>query len=256
MPEVLNTIRVLSRNGPVTIELARWEGRLVVAKRVVGASEMMASRLGREAQVAGRLRHVNIVPLLGVVDGALIYDYCPGINLAELIDETRLQPARIVEIMDGVLSALSFAHAQGVIHLDVKPSNILIRGREAFLTDFGFAKDLALANITSEHALMGTPGYMAPEQFRGIRNDPRSDVYGVAAVLHHMLTGQPPYGSDVLRFLLGDAEITLKEPDGPAAPFADLLRKALQRDPDERFQTVDELRAALNARAPRAGMTA
>lgn len=256
MRTVLSTIRVLSHNGPVRIELARWDGRLVVTKRVVGASAQLSSRLVREAEVAGRLKHDNIVPLLGVIDDALVYAYCPGINLAELIDESRLELGRILEIMDGVLAALSFAHAQGVIHLDVKPSNILIRGREALLTDFGFAKDLALANITSEHAMMGTPGYMAPEQFRGLRNDPRSDIYGAAAVLHHMLTGQPPYGADALRFLLGDESVRLAEPTGMAAPFAALLQRALKRDPEERFGSVDEFRESLQARAPHATIAA
>lgn len=248
MQEVLNTIRVLTHNGPVRIDLARWDGRLVVTKKVVGLSDETASRLAREAHVAGRLRHPNIVRLLAVHGDTLVYDYCPGVNLAELIDQVRLSLDRVQEIMTGILAALEFAHAQGVIHLDVKPSNILIRGNRAMLTDFGFAKDLALANITAEHSLLGTPGYMAPEQFRGVRHDPRSDIFAAAAVAYHMLGGQPPYGNDSLRFLVGDDSLHLKPLAGEVAPFAAILARALARDPEKRHQSVaafaDELMAA------------
>src|SRR5690625_7270995 len=87
---VLHTIRVLAHNGPVRIDLARWQGRLVVTKRVLGIAPDVASRLGREAEVAGRLRHDNIVPLLAVKGDVLVYAYCPGVNLAELIDAGHL----------------------------------------------------------------------------------------------------------------------------------------------------------------------
>lgn len=256
MLRVLSTVRVLAHKGPVRIELARWNGRLVVTKRVLGASAQLAERLEREAAVAGRLKHRNIVSLLAVHDSTLVYDYCPGINLADLIDHVSLRTARVLEIMDGVLAALEFAHAQGVIHLDVKPSNILIRGRLAMLTDFGFAKDLALANITGEHSLLGTPGYMAPEQFRGVRSDPRSDVFSAAAVFYHMLAGQPPYGREALRFLAGDDSLQLRALEGDLAVWNPVLVRALQRDPARRFQSAAEFRAALRDIPVQAGITA
>lgn len=253
---VLSTVRVLAHNGPVRIELARWNGRLVVTKRVLGVSAQLAERLEREAAVAGRLKHRNIVSLLAVHDDTLVYDYCPGINLADLIDDVRLKTARILEIMDCVLAALEFAHAQGVIHLDVKPSNILIRGRLAMLTDFGFAKDLALANITGEHSLLGTPGYMAPEQFRGVRNDPRSDVFSAAAVFYHMLAGRPPYGRDALRFLAGDDSLQLRQLEGGLAVWNPVLQTALERDPARRIQSAADLRGALRSVQVPTGITA
>ena len=250
MQEVLSTIRVLAHNGPVRIDLARWDGRLVVTKRVVGLSDETASRLARESHVAGRLQHPNIVRLLAVLGDTLVYDYCPGVNLAELINQVRLSLERVQDIMSGILDALEFAHAQGVIHLDVKPSNILIRGNRAMLTDFGFAKDLALANITAEHSLMGTPGYMAPEQFRGVRHDPRSDIFGAAAVAHHMLSGQPPYGKDSLRFLVGDASVRMVPLTGEVASFGAVLARALARDPEMRQQSVSEFAEELLAAFP------
>ncbi len=253
---MLSTIRVLAHNGPVRIDLARWDGRLVVTKRVLGAAPEIASRLVREAEVAGRLRHENIVPLLAVHGEVLVYAYCPGVNLAELIDGTGLELERIRQIMDGVLAALDFAHTHGVIHLDVKPANILIRGSQALLTDFGFAKDLALANITSEHALLGTPGYMAPEQFRGVRDDPRSDIFAAACVLYHMLAGQPPYGRDALRFLAGDDSVTLKPVASAGTHFNLVLERALRREPAERYATVREFAEALQHAYPAATIAA
>lgn len=242
---VLSTIRVLAHNGPVLVELARWRGRLVVTKRVLGAPGSLSDRLAREAEVVSRLKHDNIVPLLGVEDGVLIFAYCPGVSLAELLEDGPMSLQRVTAVMDGVFSALLFAHRHGVLHLDVKPGNILLRGAQVLLTDFGFAKDLALSAITSEHALLGTPGYMAPEQFRGVRNDRRSDLYAAGAVLWHMLAGEPPYGRNALRFLAGDKSIALGSLPPAAAGFRPLLEHALAFDPEDRFQSVADFQAAL-----------
>jgi len=242
---VLNTIRVLAHNGPVVVELARWRGRLVVTKRVLGVPGGLAERLRREAEVAARLDHESIVPLLGVENGVLVYAYSPGVTLSELVDGATVPYDRALDLMDDILNALHFAHGHGIIHLDVKPGNILIRGKRALLTDFGFAKDLALAAITAEHSLLGTPGYMAPEQFRGVRDDPRSDIFSAAAVLWHMLAGEPPFGRNALRFLVGDETV---EPDGlpdASGRARQVLARALHRDPDARFGTVNEFQAAL-----------
>lgn len=247
---VLNTIRVLAHNGPVVVELARWRGRLVVTKRVLGVPGSLAERLRREAEVAARLDHENIVPLLGVEDDVLVYAYSPGVTLSELVNGSTVPHARALDLMEGILAALEFAHSHGIIHLDVKPGNILIRGRRALLTDFGFAKDLALAAITAEHSLLGTPGYMAPEQFRGVRDDPRSDIFSAAAVLWHMLAGDPPFGRNALRFLVGDDVEHSTSPDDLPAGTGAVLVRALSRDPADRFGTIGEFQAALARTRP------
>jgi len=92
---------------------------------------------------------------------------------------------------------------------------------------------------------MGTPSYMAPEQFQGVRTDQRSDLYGAAAVLYHMLTGAPPYGSQVVRYLAGDDRVPLAPLTGGAAPFEPVVRKALARVPDERYATAEEMLCAV-----------
>ncbi len=242
---MLMTVRVLSEQGPVRVELARWKDRLVVVKSLRGFHPLFRQRLEREAAVVGKLRHDNIVPLLGAEDGSLIYAYCPGVSLQEALDRGPLRPRRSAKIIADVLSALAYAHAQGVIHLDVKPGNILVKGERALLTDFGFAKDLGLTAITSQDMMMGTPSYMAPEQFQGVRTDHRSDVYGAGAVLYHMLTGEPPYGSQVVRFLAGDDRVPLAPLPAGAEPYGHVVHRALARDPDHRFASAEEMLSAV-----------
>ena len=238
-------LRVLSDHGPIRVELARWEGRLVVVKRLRVPSPVLAERLEREAVVAQKLEHESIVPLLAVEQGALIYDYCQGMDLAEALSEGPLRLERAARILKDVLEALEYAHARGVIHFDVKPSNILLKGERALLTDFGFAKDLALAKITHQGVLLGTPNYMAPEQFAGRRDDLRSDLYSAGAVLYHMLTGGPPYGSGVIRFLVGDDRVTLEPLPARALPLANVVASALSRAPEARFGDAGAMLSAL-----------
>ena len=228
------------------VELARWRGKLVVVKQLQAASSVLANRLGREAAVVTHLEHENIVPLLAVQDTSLIYAYCPGVSLGEALQEGPLGMANSLRFIRDVLSALIYAHAQNVIHLDVKPSNILINGEKALLTDFGFAKDLALASITQQGMSLGTPNYMAPEQFTGERSDPRSDLYAVGAVLYHMLTGAPPFERDIFRFLTGDRAVALKPLPEAAAPLAAFVAQALEFEPARRFSSAAEMRSALS----------
>ena len=228
------------------VELARWRGKLVVVKQLQAASSVLANRLGREAAVVTHLEHENIVPLLAVQDTSLIYAYCPGVSLSEALQAGPLGLANSLRFIRDVLSALVYAHAQSVIHLDVKPSNILINGEKALLTDFGFAKDLALASITQQGMSLGTPNYMAPEQFTGERSDPRSDLYAVGAVLYHMLTGAPPFERDIFRFLTGDRAVALKPLPEAAAPLAAFVARALEFEPAQRFGSAAEMRSALS----------
>ena len=239
--QMLLTVRVLSEHGPVRVELARWRNRLVVVKSLRGFHPVFSQRLEREAAVLGKLRHDNIVPLLGAEGTSLIYEYCPGVTLEEALEHGPLRPRRSLKIVADVLNALDYAHGQGVIHLDVKPANILIKGERALLTDFGFAKDLGLTAITSQDMMMGTPSYMAPEQFQGVRTDQRSDLYAAAAVLYHMLSGEPPYGGQVVRYLAGDDRVPLKPLPEAARSYEGVLRRALSRDPADRPGSARDL---------------
>jgi serine/threonine-protein kinase len=242
---MLETVRVLSQRGLVRVELARQHGQLVVVKRLVGLSDEVARRLEREAEVVRKLNHPNIVPLIDAFDGNLVYGYVKGSDLGSVLERGALPTARALRIIDDVLAALSHAHAHGVVHHDVKPANVLLNGDRALLTDFGFAKDLSLAAITAAQELLGTPNYMAPEQFQGVRTDQRSDLYAAAAVLYHALVGEPPYGAQVLRFLVGDDRVPLQPLPANAAPLAPVIERALARDPEARYPDAAAMAGAL-----------
>ena len=241
------TVRVLSDRGPVHVVLARREGRLVVVKRLRGFHPTLAQRLHRESEVVAKLDHPHIVPLLSVEDDALVYAYCPGVSLAEALEVGALPVKRSVKVACDVLKALAYAHEHGVIHHDVKPDNVLIKGEKALLTDFGFAKDLGLTAITNQDTMLGTPSYMSPEQFEGTRTDTRSDLYGVGAMLYHMLVGTPPFGRQVLRFLLGDDRVPRDPLPEGATHLAPVVDRSLQRDPEKRFSSAQQMREALAA---------
>lgn len=242
---MLETVRVLSQRGFLRVELARWNDRLVVVKRMVGLSDEAGKRLAREAQVVRKLDHPNIVPLLDAFDGNLVYGYVAGSDLGSLLQGGPLPARRAVRLVSDILHALSHAHLQGVLHLDVKPDNVLLKGDSALLTDFGFAKDLAQTAITGDQELLGTPNYMAPEQFQGVRTDPRSDIYGAGAVLFHALTGAPPFGTQVFRWLTGDDRLPREPLPSNAAALLPVVDCALARQPDARYANADAMLAAL-----------
>jgi serine/threonine-protein kinase len=238
---MLTSVRVLSENGPFRVEIARWHDQLVIVKRLRGDSEVLEDRLEREAQVIRKLRHKNIIPLLATEGSSLIYPYNEGVSLAEVLQRGRgvLPPRKAIRIISDILNALTYIHPHGVIHCDVKPANIILQGNRALLTDFGFAKDLALKVITLPGMFLGTPNYMPPEQFRGKRDDPRNDIYAAGAVLYHMLVGEPPYGNQVIRFLLGDDTLALTPLPESCRPLWEIVARALQFDPDARFQRAE-----------------
>ncbi|MEZ4630587.1 MAG: serine/threonine-protein kinase [Deinococcales bacterium] len=188
------------------------------------------------------MSHPHIVPLLAEHEGLLIYPYIEGCNLAQAFKKKPSQDD-FIKMLEDILSALEYSHAQGVIHCDIKPSNILIRpsGR-AVLSDFGFAKDKELMTITLDTMRMGTPQYMSPEQFQGQRDDPRNDIYSLGAVIYHWLYGEPPFGKKLLSFLLGQAEIQLKL---KAHPLSAIAQRALAYRASERFQSVRAMQEAL-----------
>ncbi|WP_156746140.1 serine/threonine-protein kinase, partial [Mycobacterium sp. 1423905.2] len=162
-------------------------------------------RFRREARTAASLNDPHIVPIhsFGEIDGRLYVDMrlIEGRDLAAFIAENggRLDPATAVAIVEQVAGALDSAHQVGLVHRDVKPSNVLIAKARNFvyLIDFGIARATADTAITTTGHTMGTLAYMAPERFRG-STDPRADVYSLACVLHECLTGTRPYPGDSL----------------------------------------------------------
>ena len=162
-------------------------------------------RFRRESQAAAGLNDPHVVPIhgFGEIDGRLYLDMrlIEGRNLGTILAEgdKPLEPAFAVAVVEQVAAALDAAHEAGLIHRDVKPSNILITEREfVYLIDFGLARTAGEAGLTTAGSTLGTLAYMAPERFEGGQVDPRSDVYALACVLYECLTGSRPYPADSL----------------------------------------------------------
>src|SRR5215211_8160106 len=166
-------------------------------------SEGFRERFTREARMAAALQHPNIVTVYdaGEVDGTLYLamQYIEGNDLAAMLrKDGRLRPYRAIDVIRQVASALDAAHAQGLIHRDVKPANVLIEGRTAFLTDFGLTKRIegTQTNLTKAGDVVGTIHYVAPEQIEGGRVDARTDIYSLGCLVYHCVTGELPFARD------------------------------------------------------------
>lgn len=218
----------------------------------------LVERFLREAKRGAALSHPNIVRLehVGQQDGLhyLVMDYVPGHSLRQIIDEQgALAPERAARIVLDVCRALGYAHAQGVIHRDVKPSNLLVEesGR-TLLTDFGIARWLASdePGITAVGETVGTPEYMSPEQIRGEAVDGRSDLYSLGVVLYEALTGELPFTARSKASI--KRQQLEKRPDPPSfhnpsipQTLEQVVLRALEKNPAERFSSAAEMEQAL-----------
>ena len=219
-------------------------------------SPEFAIRFKREAAAIAKLRHPNIIQVYDFdTDGERAYMVMELIEGTTLHDKLRGTPLPLTEIKSAfsqLLNAVAFAHTNNIVHRDLKPDNILLEQQNQktrlILTDFGIAR-MAGTN-TEAGAIMGTPAYMSPEQAQGERGDTRSDVYSLGIILYEMATGQVPFKADNLAGLIlkhiteAPKRPSVYNPDVPPAIEAAIL-KALNKAPDDRFQTVDEMRAAL-----------
>ena len=248
--------------GAVYLARERFLDRLVAVKVLPSAlagSADARERFLREARTAARLTHPHIVPLhtFGEAGDTLFYvmGYVDGESLeARLRSMTRLAPDEAARLLAEMADALHYAHAQGVVHRDIKPDNILLdrtTGR-AMLADFGIARrNTEGATLTATGMVVGTPHYMSPEQAAGQRDiDGRSDLYALGVIGYRMLTGRLPFeGSNVMELLA--QHMTRPAPPvvepGVPAPLAEVVRRALAKDPASRWATGNAMRAALDA---------
>jgi tRNA A-37 threonylcarbamoyl transferase component Bud32 len=240
-------------------------GRKVVVKVLPPelAAAVNVERFRREIQLAARLQHPHIVPLLaaGISNGLPYYTmpFVTGESLrARLARTGELPIPDTVRILRDVLSALSYAHEQGVVHRDIKPDNVLLTKHHAQVTDFGVAKALSAATnpgtaLTSLGVALGTPAYMAPEQAAGDPStDHRADLYAVAAMGYEMLTGYKVFSERSPQQMLAAHAIETPEPIAKrrqATPpaLAAVIMGGLEKRPADRPQSADEMLAALDA---------
>jgi serine/threonine-protein kinase len=215
------------------------------------------NRFFREAEIAGRLSHPSIVAIYDVgEDYDLTYlamEYLEGKDLRPYCTKGRLKPLRtVLFIISEVAFALDHAHNKGVIHRDIKPGNImLLKSGKVKVTDFGIAKAVS-STSTKSGVVLGTPNYMSPEQINGGEIDGRSDLFSLGVVMYEMLSGELPfYGRNITNLLYQitqerHAPIKEKNPKVPKV-CEQIINKALEKDPDTRFQSGMEMAVYLRA---------
>lgn len=220
-------------------------------------------RFQQEVHLIAKLEHAHILPVydFGESEGLpyLVMRFLDGGTLKnrmrsrsqDVVDRPDLSMVEIDHIFTQIADTLSYAHDQGVIHRDIKPSNIMLDHRgDVFLTDFGIAKLVeSTIEFTSTGNVTGTPFYMSPEQAQGQKVDQRSDVYSLGVVLYEMLTGQVPYEAETsLAVILKKLQEPLPQPSSinPAiSPIMEaVVRKALEANPAQRFNTIQEFETA------------
>lgn len=237
--------KVLQKGSFVQVNEATWRGTRVIIKKLTSTNPSFERRFQREAQIASRLSHDNIVRLRAAYDAMLIYEFIDGPSLRQLLFARAPLPISLaLNITRGILSGIAYAHTLGVYHLDLKPENVMLEKADyrARIVDFGSAKDVTLTSITGHGDRLGTPHYMAPEQFSGSREEPRSDIYSVAALMYEMLSGSAPY-PNALGWLCGMAveRAVIHIP----SELERLLLWGLERKPEDRPESAIAYLAAL-----------
>jgi len=229
-------------------------GRVVALKMLsadIGADDELHQRFHREAEAIGRLNHPNIVQVydLGEAEGRLYMamELLDGDDLRSLIErQVDIGLADRVRVLKEICDGLGYAHQRGVVHRDIKPANILVTssGRVKIL-DFGLARLATRATITRRGVILGTPDYMSPEQAMGKTVDSRSDIFSAGGVFYEFLAFQKPFKGKTLHSVL--YQIISEEPEplltlNPDVParLAAVVHRMLQKDPERRYQTLEQ----------------
>ncbi|MBS1790215.1 MAG: protein kinase [Acidobacteria bacterium] len=244
-------------------------GRQVAIKLLPAIYTGDADRLRRfeqEARAASALNHPNIITVheIGEVDGLhyLVTEYVKGQTLRQRLTEGRINAVQTLEIAEQIAEALAAAHGAGIIHRDIKPENVMIR-RDGYVKvlDFGLAKltvypgldsgslsqmDTLRAANTNSGVILGTPRYMSPEQARGMKVDSRTDLFSLGTLLYELLTGNPPFTGETLSDVIAAILMITPQPLAEAAPetpreLQTIIGKLLEKKPEQRYQTADEL---------------
>ena len=253
--------RLLGRGGMAVVFLAE---DLVLERRVaikvlppdMAFDTKLVPRFQQEAKTAAKLDHPNIIPIYRVESEAgldyFVMKYVTGDSLEQVLEKGPLPIDLARRVLREAALALGHAHKRGIVHRDVKPANIMLEsdGR-VVLTDFGISKALeGGSGFTGTGAIIGTPHYMAPEQAKGLQVDGRADQYSLAVVGHQVLTGKQPFEGSSHSILYKHVfepppRVFETRPDAPADLVA-TLERALAKEPEQRFATMEDFATALS----------
>jgi eukaryotic-like serine/threonine-protein kinase len=231
---------------------------LKVIRSDMAANPEILKRFKQEMILARQITHKNVIRIfdLGQFENTkfITMEYVDGEDLQSVLRRKgKLPSGEAADIIAQVCSALEAAHAEGVIHRDLKPQNIMIAGNNrVYVMDFGIARSILTSGMTHTGALIGTPDYMSPEQAKGLPLDARSDLFTVGVIFYELLSGIQPFRADTA---MGTLWKRTSEPARPLAEInnstppalSDAVKKCLEIDPEKRFQNVTELLNAINA---------
>ena len=250
-------IRLLGQGGMGAVyqaydrELERQVGLKLIRSDMAANPEIL-KRFKQELILARQITHKNVIRIfdLGQSEGLkfITMEYIDGENLQALLrHKKKLGPAEAANIMAQVCRALEAAHAEGVIHRDLKPQNIMLdKSGRAYVMDFGIARSMVGEGMTQTGALIGTPDYMSPEQAKGLTLDARSDLFSAGIIFYEMLSGQVPFDADTTMGKLwkrtNESARPLNELDKSIPqPLSDIVRRCLEIDPQKRFASATEM---------------
>lgn len=250
--------RPVARSGMASIYRATdtRDGRVVALKIPhpdMESDPVLFDRFQREASIGERLDHPQIMHVFGGEKRSRIYmvmEWCEGRLLRSILDEGRLSEERALRISIGILDALDYIHANGVVHRDLKPENIMVDQNDHIkLIDFGIASDVGAKRLTYANftAALGTPNYISPEQVRGKRGDARSDIYSMGVILYEMLTSKLPFTGPSPLAAMNDRLLNHPLPPRVADPsislqLQEVIYRALERDPKKRYARASEFK--------------
>jgi eukaryotic-like serine/threonine-protein kinase len=220
------------------------------------ADPILFDRFQREAGIGEKLNHPKVMRVFGGDERSRVYmvmEWCDGRLLRDILDEGRISHERAIHIAIGVLDALDYIHANGVVHRDLKPENIMVDDHDNIkLIDFGIASDAAARRLTYANftAAIGTPNYISPEQVKGKRGDGRSDIYSMGVILYEMLTGKLPFSGPNPMAAMNERLLNHPTPptvaDRSITPqLQEILYRALERDPRNRYAHAHEFQRDL-----------